>query len=89
VQQRLAEEFRLIKKYKLAGFLLLYHEVIKLGREVMIEQGLSDPSLTLEENPPVEDADLRYLYSSAILSGCPTSIRSNTNCRWNVFCRTT
>ena len=52
VQQRLAEEFRLIKKYNLAGFLLLYHEVIKLGREVMIEQGLSDPSLTLEENPP-------------------------------------
>ena len=30
----------------------MYHEVIKLGREVMIEQGLSDPSLTLEENPP-------------------------------------
>jgi error-prone DNA polymerase len=52
VKERLAEEFRLIKKYKLAGFLLLYHEVIKLGREVMIEQGLSDPSLTLEENPP-------------------------------------
>jgi error-prone DNA polymerase len=52
VRQRLEEEFRLIRKYKLAGFLLLYHEVIKLGREVMIEQGLSDPSLTLEENPP-------------------------------------
>jgi error-prone DNA polymerase len=52
VQQRLAEEFRLIKKYNLAGFLLLYHEVIKLGRDVMIQQGLSDPSLTLEENPP-------------------------------------
>jgi error-prone DNA polymerase len=52
VKQRLAEEFRLIRKYNLAGFLLLYHEVIKLGREVMIEQGLSDPSLTLEENPP-------------------------------------
>ena len=51
-RQRLEEEFRLIRKYKLAGFLLLYHEVIKLGREVMIEQGLSDPSLTLEENPP-------------------------------------
>jgi error-prone DNA polymerase len=52
VQQRLDEEFRLIKKYSLAGFLLMYHEVIKLGREVMIAQGLSDPSLTLEENPP-------------------------------------
>ena len=47
VQQRLDEEFGLIRKYKLAGFLLMYHEVIKLGREVMIDQGLSDPSLTL------------------------------------------
>ena len=52
VRQRLDEEFRLIRKYQLAGFLLLYHEVIKLGREVMIDQGLSDPSLSLEENPP-------------------------------------
>ncbi|NLE07651.1 MAG: DNA polymerase III subunit alpha, partial [Dehalococcoidales bacterium] len=52
VRTRLDEEFRLINKYKLAGFLLLYHEVIKLGREVMIDLGLSDPSLTVEENPP-------------------------------------
>jgi error-prone DNA polymerase len=52
VQKRLDEEFALIKKYSLAGFLLMYHEVIKLGREVMIDLGLSDPSLTLEENPP-------------------------------------
>ncbi|MEE8413919.1 MAG: DNA polymerase III subunit alpha [Dehalococcoidales bacterium] len=52
VSQRLEEEFRLINKYNLAGFLLLYHEVIKLGREVMIDLGLSDPSLSLEENPP-------------------------------------
>ena len=52
VQSRLDKEFCLIRKYKLAGFLLMYHEVIKLGREVMIEQGLSDPSLSVEENPP-------------------------------------
>jgi error-prone DNA polymerase len=52
VRQRLDEEFQLIRKYKLSGFLLMYHEVIKLGREVMIDQGLSDPSLTVEENPP-------------------------------------
>jgi error-prone DNA polymerase len=52
VRQRLEDEFRLIRKFRLAGFLLMYHEVIKLGREVMIEQGLSDPALTLEENPP-------------------------------------
>jgi len=52
VRARLDEEFRLIKKFNLAGFLLMYHEVIKLGREVMIDLGLSDPSLTVEENPP-------------------------------------
>lgn len=52
VRERLDQEFRLIRKYHLAGFLLMYHEVIKLGREVMIEQGLSDPSLALEANPP-------------------------------------
>jgi error-prone DNA polymerase len=52
VQERLDQEFKLIKKYSLAGFLLMYHEVIKLGREVMIDLGLSDPSLTLEEDPP-------------------------------------
>jgi error-prone DNA polymerase len=52
VRARLDEEFTLIKRYSLAGFLLMFHEVIKLGREVMIDLGLSDPSLTLEENPP-------------------------------------
>jgi error-prone DNA polymerase len=52
VRQRLDEEFHLIRKFKLAGFLLMYHEVIKLGREVMIDLGLSDPALTVEENPP-------------------------------------
>ena len=52
VRERLEQEFRLVKKYNLTGFLLLYYEVIKLGREVMIEQGLSDPSLSIEENPP-------------------------------------
>ncbi|MBN1367318.1 MAG: DNA polymerase III subunit alpha [Dehalococcoidales bacterium] len=52
VKERLEQEFRLINKYKLAGFLLMYHEVITLARDVMIKQGLSDPSLSLEENPP-------------------------------------
>ncbi|UCE98329.1 MAG: DNA polymerase III subunit alpha, partial [Dehalococcoidia bacterium] len=52
VRQRLERELQLIKRYNLAGFLLMYHEVIKLGQEVMIEQGLSDASIALEENPP-------------------------------------
>lgn len=52
VKERLAAEFRLIRKYNLAGFLLMYHEVVRLAREAMIDQGLSDPSLSLEEDPP-------------------------------------
>jgi error-prone DNA polymerase len=52
VKKRLNEELALISKYKLAGFLLLYHEVIKLGREAMIEQGLANPDEPIEENPP-------------------------------------
>lgn len=52
VKSRLDEEFRLVRKHRLAGFLLLYHDVIKLGHEIMIEQGLADPAVPLEENPP-------------------------------------
>ena len=52
VQKRLDEEFKLIRKFNLAGFLLLYNDVINLGRDAMIDLGLSDPSLTIEENPP-------------------------------------
>ena len=52
VKQRLEQEFALVRKFNLAGFLLLYNDVINLGREAMIDLGLSDPSLSLEENPP-------------------------------------
>jgi error-prone DNA polymerase len=52
VKARLAEEFRLIRKHNLAGFLLIYHEIIQLARQIMIELGLSDPEIPLEERPP-------------------------------------
>jgi len=52
VKDRLEQEFYLIRKFKLAGFLLMYHDIVNLAREVMIEQGLSDPSIPLEESPP-------------------------------------
>ncbi len=38
VRKRLDEEFQLVRRHKLAGFLLMYHEVIKLGREIMMEK---------------------------------------------------
>ncbi|MCH7997333.1 MAG: DNA polymerase III subunit alpha, partial [Chloroflexi bacterium] len=52
VKTRLQEEFRLIRKHNLAGFFLIYHEIIKLAHEVMIDLGLANPEVPLEENPP-------------------------------------
>jgi len=49
---RLDEEFRLIHRHNLAGFLLIYHDIIQLAREVMIDLGLTDREIPLEENPP-------------------------------------
>ena len=52
VRQRLEEEFALIRKHNLAGFFLIYYEVIQIARDIMIELGLSDPEIPLEERPP-------------------------------------
>ena len=52
VRDRLDEEFRLIRRHSLAGFLLIYHDIIQLGKEVMVDLGLSDPEVPVEENPP-------------------------------------
>ena len=52
VTARLDEEFRLIEKHDLAGFLLIYYDIIQMARQIMIELGLSDPEIPLEERPP-------------------------------------
>ena len=52
VEERLEEEFRLIRKHNLAGFFLIYYEVIQIAREVMIDLGLGNPEIPLEERPP-------------------------------------
>ncbi|MEE8473193.1 MAG: DNA polymerase III subunit alpha [Dehalococcoidia bacterium] len=52
VKARLDEEFRLVRRHNLAGFFLIYHDIIQLGREVMVDLGLADPDTPLEENPP-------------------------------------
>ena len=52
VQERLEEEFRLIRKHNLAGFFLTYYEVIQIAREAMIDLGLGDPEIPLEDRPP-------------------------------------
>ena len=38
VKERLEEEFRLIKRHRLAGFLLLYREVVLLAQKIMEER---------------------------------------------------
>ena len=52
VQERLKHEFGLIEKHNLAGFFLIYHDIVLLGREVAIDLGLADPETPLEFNPP-------------------------------------
>ena len=52
VEDRLQEELRLIGKHNLAGFFLIYYEIIQMAREIMIEMGLSDAEIPLEERPP-------------------------------------
>ena len=52
VAARLDEEFRLISRHKLAGFLLLYREIVRLARRIMEERGLVEPETPLEQQPP-------------------------------------
>ncbi len=52
VEERLQEEFRLIRHLNLAGFLLLYREIALLAQRIMEERGLVDPETPMEERPP-------------------------------------
>ena len=52
VEARLNEEFHLIGRHRLAGFLLLYREIVLLAQKIMEEKGLAHPETPLEERPP-------------------------------------
>ena len=52
VRERLDEEFDLIELHDLAGFFLIYYEVIQMARQVMIDLKLGNPEVPLEERPP-------------------------------------
>ena len=52
VEERLREEFRLIERLNLAGFLLLYREIALLAQRIMEERGLVGPETPIEERPP-------------------------------------
>ena len=52
VEARLREEFRLIETRGLAGFLLLYRDIVLIAQRVMEERGLVRPETPVEERPP-------------------------------------
>ena len=52
VRDRLDEEFALIRHHGLAGFFLIYHRVVQLDREVMLELGHGNSEMPLEWPPP-------------------------------------
>ena len=52
VVTRLDQEFVLLEKHQLIGFVLQYYDIIKIAREVQEDLGLVEPGLSIEENPP-------------------------------------
>ena len=52
MERRLGEEFRLIERLNLSGFLLLYREIALLARRIMEERGLVGPETPVEARPP-------------------------------------
>ena len=51
-EERLEEEFRLIGRHRLAGFLLLYREIVLIAQQIMEEKGMTHPEIPLELAPP-------------------------------------
>ena len=80
VQQRLDEEFRLIERHGLAGFLLLYREIVLLAQEIMGEKGLAHPETPLEERPPGRGRGS----SVALLAGYLIGISHVDPLRWGL-----
>ena len=52
VRNRLEQEFHLIQKHSLAGFFLIYHDVVRIAQDVAVDLGLADPEAPMEINPP-------------------------------------
>ncbi len=80
VRDRLDEEFRLIGRHGLAGFLLLYREIVFLAQEIMAEKGMVHPETPLEERPPGRGRGS----SVALLTGYLTGISHVDPLRWGL-----
>ena len=52
LEARLEEEMHLLQRHHLAGFLLLYREIVLIAQQVMQERGLAPPETPLEERAP-------------------------------------
>ena len=81
VAERLREEFRLIERHNLAGFLLLYREIVLLAQQIMEEWGLAHPETPLEERPPGRGRGS----SVALLVGYLTGISHVDPLRWGLI----
>ena len=80
VRDRLDEEFGLIERHGLAGFLLLYREIVLLAQKIMEEQGLTHPETPLEERPPGRGRGS----SVALLTGYLIGISHVDPMRWGL-----
>ncbi len=80
VGERLDEEFRLIRMHRLAGFLLLYREIVLLAQTIMQEKGMTDPETPLEERPPGRGRGS----SVALLAGYLIGISHVDPLRWDL-----
>ena len=80
VEERLDEEFRLIRRHRLAGFLLLYREIVLIAQKIMEEKGMAHPEIPLEERPPGRGRGS----SVALLVGYLIGISHVDPLRWNL-----
>ena len=80
VKERLDEEFDLIEKHNLAGFLLLYREIVGIAQQIMVERGLVDSETPLEERPPGRGRGS----SVALLVGYLIGISHVDPLKWNL-----
>ncbi len=80
IRKRLAEEFQLIEMHSLAGFLLIYRQIVLIAQKIMEEEGLVRPGTPLEKHPPGRGRGS----SVALLVGYLIGISHVDPLRWNL-----
>ena len=76
VGERLDEEFRLIRMHRLAGFLLLYREIVLLAQAITEKKGLAPPETPWRSGRQAGGAARRSPCWRATSSASATSTRS-------------